>query len=260
MLDLANVRQGERVLDVGTGTGLVARMAAARGAQAVGIDHSAGMIGEAQSRAQREGVGQRTEFRAMDAEALEFEDASFDVTLSLFVLRHLPNPPAALREMHRTLKPGGRLLAAVGERPNPLSRASFRAALGAATDRVMQKLGRRLLSPDSLRDFLRREGLQLGGGHAAHAHLKDVGEMLRTAGFKDIRRHWWGERHSLSPPEFWEVQAVFDSDARSALTARDVAEQGELKRRYIELCEAHVRRGHELVYRTGALIFTASRA
>ena len=255
MLDLADVTSGDRLLDLGTGTGLLARMAAARGANAVGIDHSAGMLGQAQARADEDDVGSRTQFVAMDAEALDFGDESFDVTVSLFVLRHLPNPLAAAHEMYRTLKSRGRLVTSVGARPTLFSASG----LGAASDRVQAMLGRRLLSPDSLRDFLRAQGVQGGGDHAAHSHLGDVGEMLRSVGFRDVRQEWWGERHILSAEEFWNVQAVFDSDARGTLTALDAPKQDELKREYIATCEEHVRRGRALVYRTGALIFTAKR-
>jgi ubiquinone/menaquinone biosynthesis C-methylase UbiE len=255
MLDLGGVKSGDRLLDVGTGTGLLARMAAARGANALGIDHSAGMLGQAQARADQDGVGTRTEFVAMDAEALEFQDQAFDVTVSLFVLRHLPNPLAAAREMYRTLKPGGRLVSSIGSRPSLFSASG----LSAASDRLQVKLGRLLLAPASLRDFLRNKGLQLGGDHAAHSHLGDVGEMLRSVGFRDVQRHWWGERHVVSAEEFWNVQAVFDSDARATLTALDEPTQNKLKRQYIAACKEDVRRGRALVYRTGALIFTAKR-
>lgn len=259
MLDLAQVKHGDRLLDVGTGTGLVARIAAAKGAEAIGIDHSAGMLEQAQASADHEGVGSRTQFVSMDAEKLEFEDASFDITVSLFVLRHLPNPAAALQEIFRTLRQGGRLVAAIGARPNPFSAASFAAALGAASDRIQAMLGRCLLAPGSLREFLREQGLELGHDHATHAHLGDVGDMLRSAGFSDVGQAWWGDRHSLAAEEFWNVQAVFDSDARGALTACDELTREELRRRYIDQCKEHVRRGHKLVYRTGALIFTALR-
>ena len=259
MLDLAGIKDGDRLLDIGTGTGLLARMAAARGAHAVGIDHSAGMLEQAQASADADGVGSRTQFLAMDAEALEFDDESFDVTVSLFVLRHLPNPQAAVGEMFRTLRPGGRLIASIGARPNPFLRASFTAALGAATDRILRMIGRRVLAPESLRDFLRQEGLNLGHDHAAHSHLGDVGEMLRSTGFRDVRQEWWGERHSLSAEEFWDVQSVFDSDFRGALTACGEARQQDLRRRFVDLCEDQTRRGRDLVYRTGALIFVAER-
>jgi ubiquinone/menaquinone biosynthesis C-methylase UbiE len=255
MLELAAVGSGDRLLDLGTGTGLLARMAAARGANAVGIDHSAGMLGQAQVRADQDGVGSRTQFVAMDAEALDFDDEAFDVTVSLFVLRHLPNPLAAAREMYRTLKSGGRLVTSIGARPSPFSASG----LGAASDRVHGMLGRVLLAPGSLREFLRSKGLKLGGDHAAHSHLGKVRDMLRSVGFRDVGQEWWGERHVLSREEFWNVQAVFDSDARGTLTALDLPTQDELKRQYIATCEEHVRRGRELVYRTGALIFTAKR-
>ena len=147
MLDLAGVKDGDRLLDVGTGTGILARMAAARGAHAVGIDHSAGMLEQAQASADKDGVGSRTQFLAMDAEALEFDDERFDVTVSLFVLRHLPNPHSAVREMYRTLRPGGRLITSIGARPNPFSPASFASALGAASDRIQGMLGRQVLAP-----------------------------------------------------------------------------------------------------------------
>ncbi len=255
MLDLAGVNSSDRLLDLGTGTGLLARMAAARGANAVGIDHSAGMLGQAQASADHDGVGTRTEFLAMDAEALDFADEAFDVTVSLFVLRHLPNPLAAAREMHRTLKSGGRLVTSLGARPSLFSAAGF----GAVSDRVQGMLGRALLAPGSLREFLRGKGHKLGSDHAAHSHLGNVGDMLRSVGFRDVRQEWWGERHVLSAEEFWNVQAVFDSDARATLTTLDDVEQDELKRQYIATCEDHVRRGRRLVYRTGALIFTATR-
>ena len=131
--------------------------------------------------------------------------------------------------------------------------------LSAATDRLEAARGRRLLSPGSLRDFLRQQGLHLTGDHAAHGHLGNVGRMLSSVGFREVRQEWRGDRYSLAPEDFWHVQSVFDSDARSTLTKCDDATQDDLKKRYIAMCNVHVGAGHELIYRTGALIFTASR-
>lgn len=259
MLDLAALNGGDRLLDLGTGTGLLARMAAQRGANAVGIDHSAGMLEQAQAAAHEAGVGKATEFLQMDAEALTFDDQSFDVAMSLFVLRHLPNPLAAIRELYRTLKPGGRLVVSVGARPNPVEPAGFAAAVGIASDRLWNRLGRRHLSPHSLREFLRHEGLKFSHEHAAHVHLDDVGDLLRSVGFRIVRREWLGQRYELSPTEFWGVQAVFDSDARGALTTCSEDRQQDLQRRYVALCEKRAKRGHQLIYRTGALILSAIR-
>jgi ubiquinone/menaquinone biosynthesis C-methylase UbiE len=255
MLDIAGVGKGARLLDLGTGTGLLARIAAERGANVVGIDHSEGMLGRARAKAEAVGLADRTAFQAMDAEALQLEDGSFDVVATLYVLRHLPDPKAAVREMHRVLKPGGRLVAAVGARPSPLSASG----VGAVADRFMAAMGRRALSPTYLRGVLDEQGVPPSRGHAAHHGNEDVGAMLTAAGFKQIRQDWWGERFLLSPEEFWDVQAVFDSEARERLTSLPDARVAELKQRFIDRCRTIAQRGVSLVYRTGAVIHSAER-
>ena len=95
MLAIGKVGSSDRLLDLGTGTGLVARLAAVRGASVMGIDHSEGMLGRARIKADEAGVAPIATFEAMDAEALALENSSFDVAASLYVIRHLPirRPP-----------------------------------------------------------------------------------------------------------------------------------------------------------------------
>jgi ubiquinone/menaquinone biosynthesis C-methylase UbiE len=120
LIACARLGPGERVLDVACGTGLVtfdaARRVAVGGGHVVGIDISAGMIGVAMRRAvARDLAG--VSFQRMDAEFLEYPDASFDVVLCALGLMYFPDPARALAEMRRVLKPGGRLVVAVwGER------------------------------------------------------------------------------------------------------------------------------------------------
>ena len=83
--------------------------------------------------------------------------------------------------------------------------------------------------------------------------------MLTAAGFKQIRQDWWGERFLLSPEEFWDVQAVFDSEARERLTSLPDARVAELKQLFIDRCRTIAQRGVSLVYRTGAVIHSAER-
>jgi SAM-dependent methyltransferase len=103
----AGVRAGERVLDVGTGTGVVAVTAALRGAKVAGLDLTPELLEQARANAGVAGLD--VEWREGDAEALPFGDASFDVVLSQFGHMFAPRPEVAAREMLRVLKPGGRL-------------------------------------------------------------------------------------------------------------------------------------------------------
>ena len=102
--ELLAPRAGERLLEVGTGTGDDALALAARsGADVVGVDSSQTMVDEARRRGLRE-------VALADAAALPFDAESFDACWADRVFQHLADPAAALREMARVTKPGGRLL------------------------------------------------------------------------------------------------------------------------------------------------------
>jgi ubiquinone/menaquinone biosynthesis C-methylase UbiE len=114
LLDLARLRSGESVLDVGCGTGtlaIAARKRVGSAASVSGIDASPGMIARAQRKARRANAD--VAFETAVVEALPFGDARFDVVLSTLMLHHLPRQAraACAREIHRVLKPGGRVLA-----------------------------------------------------------------------------------------------------------------------------------------------------
>jgi len=113
VIQLAGLSAGESVLDVGCGTGTLAIAAkhrvGARG-KVIGIDASLEMIARAQNKAAKAAVD--IDFRTATAEALPFQDATFDAALSTTVLHCLPYAarPQGVSEMVRVLKPGGRLL------------------------------------------------------------------------------------------------------------------------------------------------------
>ena len=119
LLARAALAPGEQVLDAACGTGLVA-FGAARAVgpagRVVGVDLSGAMVEAARRSARLRNVANVT-FARMDAEALALPDASFDVALCALGLMYVPEPAAALRELRRVLRPGGRLVLAVwGER------------------------------------------------------------------------------------------------------------------------------------------------
>ena len=108
LVRFAGVQPGERVLDVGTGSGLVAIVAAQRGSRVTGVDPSPMLLTKARENAALAGCGD-IEWQAGTAEALPFPDASFDVVLSQYAHMFSPDPEAAAREMLRVLKPAGRI-------------------------------------------------------------------------------------------------------------------------------------------------------
>ncbi|HLI25777.1 MAG TPA: methyltransferase domain-containing protein [Chloroflexota bacterium] len=111
LLALAALQPGERVLDVACGTGIVARLAAPRvgpRGTVVGLDRNGAML--AVARACPPVVGARITWLQGDACALPCAAGAFAVVLCQNGLQFLPDRPRALREMHRVLRPGGRLV------------------------------------------------------------------------------------------------------------------------------------------------------
>ena len=106
---------GDAVLDVGCGVGVLLPALAAAvgpGGRVVGLDHSVGLLRRAQRRIDEAGLGSEVRLAHGDALRLPFPDATFDVAHMERVLMHLDEPDAAIRELRRVTRPGGRVLCA----------------------------------------------------------------------------------------------------------------------------------------------------
>jgi len=111
-LGLLDIAAGDRVLDVGCGSGAVTREIARRvGSRglAVGLDPSPALLAVARALAHETGLGDRVEFCEGNALRLPFPDRSFDAVVCVTVLSHVPRGEAAIPELVRVLRSGGRL-------------------------------------------------------------------------------------------------------------------------------------------------------
>jgi SAM-dependent methyltransferase len=168
LLERAALRPGEAVLDIATGPGTVARLAAEQvGPQGrvVGADFSEAMIAIAKAKSQPAGAA-AIEYVVSPAAPLTVEDRTFDAVTCQQGLQFFPDRPASIREMYRALKPGGRVVAAVWRE---IAHQPAFAALDAAL--------RESLPADQAEPY----GLPFRWPKAA-----DLADAFREAGFKGV--------------------------------------------------------------------------
>jgi demethylmenaquinone methyltransferase / 2-methoxy-6-polyprenyl-1,4-benzoquinol methylase len=179
LVDAVAPKAGEKILDVATGTGMVAAELRRRAdCSVVGIDQSPEML--AAARARFVGEAARVELVEGQAEELPFADASFDVVTFTYLLRYVDDPPATLRELARVVRPGGRMATLeFGVPPWPPARAAWRfytaiglPLLGRMASREWAGVGR-FLGP-SIRGFYERNPLERIVGYWEDAGLREV--------------------------------------------------------------------------------------
>lgn len=269
MVNLAALEASANVLDVGTGTGVVALEAARRldpSGRVHAIDLSAGMLATAARLAAQDSAGAKITWHTMDAEALTFENAAFDDVLSLFALLHFPRPLAALREMHRVLKPGGRLVLALGSRPSMATAAGLLHAVQMLPSLVRRRTGRELVAPAFL-DAMVHEYLPVSHADEQSAlaehgtgRTESAQALSQQAGFTEIVTDWVGYNHTIdTPEEFWELQRTFSSLARKRINEAPLEKVNALRAAFMSACRRTLASGGKLVYPVGALMISAKK-
>jgi SAM-dependent methyltransferase len=188
---------GAPLVDVGVGgSGYTVIEAAKAGRPAVGCDLSLAGLRAAKRFAEAQGVADRVLFVCCSAEALPLASASFDVGLAIAVLEHVPADGAALDELARVLRPGGRAWVTV-----PHELRSFSPLLWPPNVVHDRRLGHlRRYGARGLVEAGRRRGLEPVDvqftGHAVKLLQLAVAERLAGQGAE--RLWWWCERHDLA--------------------------------------------------------------
>jgi demethylmenaquinone methyltransferase/2-methoxy-6-polyprenyl-1,4-benzoquinol methylase len=196
---------GQRVLDVATGTGMVAAelLTRDRDRTVVGLDQSAEMLARARARFDAGPDSERVELLTGQAERLPFADGAFDALTFTYLLRYVDDPPATMRELARVLAPGGRIASLeFGVPPRAVPRLAWRfytavglPALGRVFSREWYEVGR-FLGP-SISGFYERHPLEAIVSYWEAAGLRDVrvrrmslgGGVVMSARRADAREH-----------------------------------------------------------------------
>jgi len=179
---------GSWVLDVATGTGLVARELARGNVRVVGLDQSPAMVGRGLREVRERGLADRIRFALGQAQALPFADETFDAVTFTYLLRYVDDPAATVAEMVRTLRPGG-VMASLEFHvpPEPWARAGWNAyaravmpAAGWTVSPAWYRTGRFLHR--SISEFVRRYPLPVQVRWWQEAGMRRVKTKLLSNG------------------------------------------------------------------------------
>lgn len=218
LIGIADLEPGQRILDVACGTGVVTRLAAERvGSEGTvaGLDVNPAMLSVARSHTPPD---LSIEWHEASAESMPLPDNAFDVVICQMGLQFIPDKLAALREMHRVLDTGGRVLVTLPG-PKPPIFAIVRDALA------------RHLSPEaaSFADLV------------FSMHDPDqIAQLIRSAGFREIDIQAKLKTLNVPPPSDFLWQYVHSTPMAEAAAQAGEAERDALEREVREQCQEFV--------------------
>ncbi len=209
------IQSGARMLDVACGAGQIAIPAARAGARVTGVDIATNLIEQARVRAQAEGVDAR--FDEGDAEMLPYEDASFDLVVSLIGAMFAPRPERVAAELVRVCRPGGRIVMANW-------------TLEGFVGQMFKTIGKHVPPPP-----LMPSPLLWGNEATVRERLRDgVAELHLT-------KRQYPFRYPFPPNEVVEHFRTYYGPTNRAFTALDAAGQDALRRDLEQLWGEHNR-------------------
>jgi SAM-dependent methyltransferase len=231
VIERVDPKPGERLLDAATGTGAVAILAAKRGADVVGQDLAPVLIDTARERASEEGV--TVQFEVGDAEAMTYDDATFDIVTSTCGVMFAPDHPAVAGELARVTKPGGRVALACWTPEGGLAQ--------------MFGMMRPFLPPPP-----EGAGSPFGWGNEAH-----VRELLGDAFELEFEEHDSILR-TADGEEYWELFSTSYGPTKTAAEALDAERREEFHQTWVDFFEER-REGDEVVHHREYLLTLGTR-
>ncbi|GIF51138.1 methyltransferase family protein [Asanoa ferruginea] len=230
LLDAAGIVAGALALDVGTGTGTVAALAAERGACVVAVDAEPSMLSLARRRVPTAGLG----LAALPA--LPFAAQAFDAAVANFVVNHVGDPLAALRALRRVVRPGGRVAVTIWPHPAPPAQQVWPDAFAAAGAVRPTDLPR----VDAALDFPRS--------------VDGLTDLLRQAGFADAGGAVVGWTHRTDREAWWNGPANGIGAAGTMLARQDAATKARIRVEFDRLTAPFLGRDGSLGLPTSAVL------
>ncbi|HXD56603.1 MAG TPA: class I SAM-dependent methyltransferase [Thermoleophilaceae bacterium] len=214
LIEVAAPREGERVVDVGCGTGNAALLAAARGARVTGVDPAPRLLQVARERASAEGL--EADFVEGDGASIPLGDGEADLVLSVFGVIFAPDPPAALAELARVCAPDGRIVLTAWIPDGAISRMAR-----VSRDAVTRALG---TSPT---------------GAPFPWHERDaLAELLEPRGFSVTSEERSISFSGESPGQYLDAEAEHPLAVAARAVLEPRGEGEELRARMLEVLEA----------------------
>jgi SAM-dependent methyltransferase len=234
LLDVARVKASDRLLDVGTGTGTVAALALSRGAEVAAIDAEPSMVELTRGRLPAADV------RLAELPRLPFADGSFDAAVANFVINHVGDPAAAVRELRRVVRPGGRVAVTIWPYPPPPAQQLWTVIFDAAG--VAQTTDLPKLPPD--KDFPRTgEGLS---------------NLLRQNGLTGIGCDTLTWTHRTDPEAWWNGPANGIGTPGLIMQRQSAETIDRIRDQYDRITAAYRDADGRLALPTSALLASAS--
>lgn len=231
VIERADPQTGDRVLDAATGTGAVALLVAARGADVVGVDLAPVLIDTARERAAEEGV--IVQFEVGDAEALTYDDAEFDVVTSTCGVMFAPDHAAVAGELARVTKPGGRVVLACWTPEGGLGQ--------------LFGMMRPFLPPPP-----EGAGSPFGWGNAEH-----VRDLLGDAFELEFEEHD-SPLALASGEEYWQLFSTSYGPTKTAVEGLEPERREEFREAWVAFAEQH-REGDRIVHHREYLLTVGTR-